>query len=186
MRIGEHVMKKIGTLLIGFILILRFIFLTPLACYSVENELTIPTDLSIPLVFKYPVTSSQISTGDNIQIAVNDDVYVDKTLIFKKGTEGVVFVDSSKKGRSWGRGGKIEITSGRITDVFGNEHSVKLSARAKGDSKSSGKILPIVSLVILWPLAFFGFKDGDDAVIPAGKLIYAFTTAPTIAKVPKQ
>lgn len=179
-------MNKSIRILFVAILIFRFTFLPPLACYSAGDELNIPSLLSIPVIFKYPVTSNQIKAGDVIQIAVNEDVYIDKTLIFKKSTDGVVFIESSKNGRSWGRGGKIEITSGRITDVFGNEHTVKISTQAQGDSKASGKILPIVSLVVFWPLAFFGFKKGDEAVIPAGKLVYAFTTSPLSVNLSKR
>ncbi len=176
-------MRKITSLVFIFVLLLRCSFLAPLASYAEENELNIPSLLSIPVIFKYPVTSSQISTGDVLPISINEDVYVEKTLVFKKGTDGVIFIDNAKKGRSWGRGGKIEITNGKLKDVFGNDHVVKISTQAKGDSAASGKILPIVSLVVFWPLAFFGFKKGDEAVIPAGKIVYAFTTEPSTGKV---
>lgn len=179
-------MNKYTRIIFSSILIFRFAFLPILPCFSASNELNIPSLLSVPVIFKYPVTSNQIKTGDVIPVSVNEDVYVDQTLIFKKGTDGVAFIENSKNGRSWGRGGKIEITSGRINDVFGNEHTVKISTQAQGDSKASGKILPIVSLVVCWPLAFFGFKKGDEAVIPAGKLVYAFTTSPLSVNISKR
>ena len=179
-------MNKNIRILFASILIFRFAFVPLMPCYSATDELTIPSLLSVPVIFKYPVTSNQIKAGDIIPIAVNEDVYIDQTLIFKKGTDGVAFIESSKNGRSWGRGGKIEISSGRINDMFGNEHTVKISTQAQGDSKASGKILPIVSLVVFWPLAFFGFKKGDEAVIPAGKLVYAFTTSPLSVNVSKR
>jgi len=176
-------MKRIISLVFIIALLLRCSALTPLASFAEENELNIPSLLSIPVIFKYPVTSSQISTGDVIPISINEDVFVEKTLVFKKGTDGVIFIDAAKKGRSWGRGGKIEITNGKLTDAFGNEHVVKISTQAHGDSAASGKILPVVGVLVFWPLAFFGFKKGDDAVIPAGKIVYAFTTEPAIVKV---
>ncbi len=152
---------------------------SPAYAEAKAGELDIPSQLAIQVVFAQPVTSKQIKAGDNIPVTINQDVEVEDTLVFKRGAQGVVFVDSSKTGRSFGRGGSIEITSGKLTDVYGNEHYVKISEHAQGVDKSTGKILPAVSLVVAWPLALFGFKKGEEAMIPAGKMVYAYTTVPS-------
>jgi hypothetical protein len=147
------------------------------------TEITIPSTVAIPVVFKYPVTSDQLRTGDIVPIGLNEDVYIDNILVFKKGTDGALFVDKAKGNGAFGRGGSINISGGKITDVFGNEHTIKVSGNSKGDGSAAGVVLPILSLAILWPLAFFAFKKGKDAVIPAGKLLYAYTTSPEVIKV---
>jgi|GEM_PF-2541160 len=168
-------MKKTINLLLVMALLLPSTFSTPLASFAESEKLKVPSNLSIPISFAEPVTSNKISSGDALPVVVNKDIYVEETLVFKRGTDGVVFVDSSKKGGRWGSAGKIKITNGKLTDVFGTQHDVKISEKEKGDGKPSAKILPAVGLVVFWPLILFGLKKGDQAVIPAGKIVYAFT-----------
>jgi hypothetical protein len=168
-------MKKTLNLLLIVALLLPSTFLVPLASLAEHEKLKVPSDLSIPISFAEPVTSNKIASGDSIPVIINKDIYVEETLVFKRGTDGVVFVDSSKKSGRWGSAGKIKITSGKLTDVFGTQHDVKISEKEKGDGKPSAKILPVVGLVVFWPLILFGLKKGDQAVIPAGKIAYAFT-----------
>lgn len=168
-------MKKIMNLLLLMTLLFRYALLTPLASLGESDKLKVPSSLSIPISFAEPVTSNKVASGDSIPVVINKDIYVEDTLVFKRGTDGVVFIDSRKKGGRWGSAGKIKITKGKLTDVFGTQHDVKISEREKGDGKPSAKILPAVGLVVFWPLLLFGLRKGEQAVIPAGKIIYAFT-----------
>ena len=169
-------MKKTINLLLVMALLFRCIFLMPLVSFAESDKLKIPRLLSIPVSFQEPITSNNIASGDVITVVINKDIYVEDILVFKRGTDGVVFIDSSKKGGRWGSAGKIKITSGKLTDVFGTQHSVTISEREKGDSKPSAKILPAIGAVVFWPLLLVGLRKGDQAVIPAGKIVYAFTT----------
>jgi hypothetical protein len=169
-------MKKTINLLLMMTLLFRCTFLMPLASFGESDKLNVPSLLSIPVSFAEPVNSNEIASGDVIPVVINKDIYVEDTLVFKRGTDGVVFIDSRKKGGRWGSAGKIKITKGKLTDVFGTQHDVKISENEKGDGKPSAKILPAIGAVVFWPLLLVGLRKGDQAVIPAGRIVYAFTT----------
>lgn len=168
-------MKKIINLFLVMAVLFRCTFLMPLASFAESDKLKVPSDLSIPVSFAEPVTSNKVSSGDSIPVVINKDIYIGDVLVFKRGTDGVVYIDSSKKSGRWGSAGKIKITSGKLTDAFGNQHNVKISEKEKGDGKPSAKILPVIGAVVFLPLVLFGLRKGDQAVIPAGKIVYAFT-----------
>lgn len=147
------------------------------------KEISVNSGQIIPIVFTYPVNSISIRKGDILPIKVNQDVQVNNTLLFKKGTEGVAYIEEAKSARAWGRPGIIEINSGKINDVYGNEYPITLTNHSKGNSSKAAVILPIISAVILWPLIFFAFKKGEETSIPAGKIFNAFITSPTTIKV---
>lgn len=168
-------MKKTINLFLAMLVLFQCTFLMPLVSLAESDKLKIPSDLAIPVSFSEPVTSNKISSGDSIPVVINKDIYVKDILAFKRGTDGVVYIDSSKKGGRWGSAGKIKITRGKLTDAFGTQHDVKISEKEKGDGKPSAKILPVIGAVVFLPLVLFGLRKGDQAVIPAGKIIYAFT-----------
>lgn len=186
-------MKKTINILLVMAALFRCIFLMPLASFSEADEskipiassaeadkVMIPSLLAIPVIFQEPVTSNEIALDDIIPVVINEDIYVSDTLVFKKGTDGVVFIESRKKSNRWGSTGKIKIIKGKLTDVFGVQHDVKISENEKGDTKPSAKILPVVGLVVFWPLRLLGLKKGEQGIIPAGKVVYALTTADSI------
>ena len=146
------------------------------------KNITIPSFTSIPIIFKYPLAGNSLKNGDPIGVQVNDDVLVNNTLIFKKGQDATLFVDKSKHAGAWGRGGKIEIQTGSVRDVYGNDYIINATKQVGADSKPSAIIFPIVSLVICWPLAFLALRHGDEATIAPGTIINGLTSSPkTIA-----
>lgn len=143
-----------------------------------KNTDLIEKDTSIPVSFKYTVHGNQVEEGDKLVLLINEDVYTENNhIVFKKGSEGIAIVEKSSKNGCFGKGGKLAIENAKIKDVYGNEHSALLGARSKGQGSASAKILPIVSLAVLWPLVFFGFKKGKEAIIPEGKIFTAFIRA---------
>jgi hypothetical protein len=148
---------------------------------DVPANMTMPdTELRIPLVFTYPYSGSQLRRGDTIQVAVAQNVYYGDTLLFKKGTEAYLDIKSAKGNRVYGRGGKIQIESGEVTDAFGRVHTLNLTSRTKGGSMLGPKIMPV--LAYFYPpmalFSFYGLRKGDDAMIPAGKVLFATLSAP--------
>lgn len=143
-----------------------------------ENKvLTIPRNTALQLVAKFPVAGNSLKAGDMLPIQVAKDVEVDGHTVFKSGQDAVLFVKKSKKPGIWGRGGVLIIDNGSIKDAFGNEHSLQVTREIEGDDKASGIVLPIVSLIVLWPLVFCTLIKGEESVLGAGTLIPAFTTS---------
>jgi hypothetical protein len=62
--------------------------------------------VTIPIMFKHPFTSSQLKSGDAVIVAVAQDTYDGETLLFKKGTEGFVFIDKARRGKIMGLAAK--------------------------------------------------------------------------------
>jgi len=147
-----------------------------------NNKITINSGTLIPVIFAYPVNSQSVSKGDMLPITVDKDILVNDILVFKKGSQGIAFIEEVKHARAWGRPGMIQIQTGKLADVFGNEHTINLSYQAKGNSSKAAIILPIVAMIIVWPLVFFAFRKGEEISIPAGKIFNAFTTTPVIVK----
>jgi len=155
----------------------------PVSSMNQPKEISLNSGLTIPIVFTNQVNSKNVRKGDTLPIIINQDVVIDGIVIFKKGSQGVAFIEDSKTARTFGRPGSIDIETGKLTDVYGNEHTVGLSSHSVGNSCTSAIILPIISAVILWPLVFFAFKKGDEVSIPAGKIFNAFITAPETIKI---
>jgi len=180
-------MKK----LLSVFLSISFLLIMPLMVKAEEitgkveqtREISINSGLTIPIVFAYPVNSLSIRKGDVLPIKINQDIMVNNTLLFKKGNEGIVFIEEAKPARAWGRAGLIEINSGKINDIYGNEYPITLTNHSKGNTSKAAIILPIVSIIFLWPLLFFAFKKGEEVSIPPGKIFNAFITSPTTIKI---
>ncbi len=138
-------------------------------------QLIIPDGLNVPLSFKHAVISDQIKLGDSLAMRIDQDVKVGSVTVFKKGDEATSYVEKSKHGRAFGRAGLVEIKSAIVKDTFGNKHNVNLSVNRKGETKSSGIILPVVGALIFLPLMLFGFKKGENVTINPGNVFDAFT-----------
>lgn len=142
------------------------------------KTIEINNGLIIPVMFTSPVSSNNVKDGDMVGIAIYKDIFVNNILVFKKGTQGVAFIEQAKPARAWGRAGSIQINSAKISDVFGNEHVINLQSYSKGNTSKAAVILPIVGCIIVWPLIFFAFKKGSEVSLSAGKLYNGFIITP--------
>ncbi len=154
---------------------IALVLITSIISRNPSLALTVPSGETVPVTFKHPVNSADVKAGDVIAVVVDEDVIINGILSFKAGDTGVAYVEKAKGGGAWGRPGYLNISSAEIKDVNGDKHQCVLSIDKKGHGKSSGIILPIIGLIILWPLLFFGFKKGDPVVVNPGQVLYAIT-----------
>lgn len=199
-------MTRITKLLIYFLLIISVLFQNEQSFASDSKELFIPEESTIPILFKYPITSDQVKNNGLIKFAVADNVYVNEILLFRKDHEGIAHIKSFRNSMILGRGGRIEIKSGEVVDVYGNKHTLRFSEIIKGKNKNSAILLPLVvagaaanviipaAAILTWgtgslvPLvgasavtagaSLTAFRKGEEAQLSSTKVIYAKHISP--------
>jgi len=126
----------------------------------------------IPLIYiGEKVSSKNLASGDKISVEVQSDVKVNNTIIFKQGGEGVLNVADARKARFWGNPGEILLINGTVQDVKGNPHPVEFTYKITGQEKTWPKVMGVVSIFFLFPLALFGFVKGGQAELLPNKTI---------------
>ena len=116
------------------------------------------------------VTSKDMSV-ENIACQITNDVTVDDTVIFRAGDKADLHIGEIEKARCWGKAGKLVVSNGYVYDVNGNKHKVIISKNYYGEEKTWPKTCGVVSLFMLWPLAFCGFVHGGQATVSASSEI---------------
>ena len=126
----------------------------------------------IPLIYTgEKVSSKNLASGDKISVEVQSDVKVNNTIIFKQGGEGVLNVADACKARFWGNPGEMLLINGTVQDVKGNPHPVEFTYKITGQEKTWPKVMGVVSIFFLFPLALFGFVKGGQAELLPNKTI---------------
>lgn len=167
-----------------------------LPAQAVENTQTNAAGLTIPVRFQFDIDTQGLEEGNALPIVVTEDVYYQGIKIFEKNNSGVAFISELKSARMFGRGGKIRVTNGEITDLNGVKHQIVLTASAGGSYKLSSpagvlmgastayKFAQTAILVgsatgiifsgglLLVPLAFL-MKKGNEAKLSKGKIMFA-------------
>ena len=141
--------------------------------------ITIPSATVVPVVLKYPLSSDSLQSNDLVSIVIDEDVFIDNHLVFKKGTSGVAYVDKVVQSGQHGRRGFISIKEGKIKDVNKVDHPVQLSIMAKGQSKRPSAVFLSVIGVVLILIPFGIWRTGTPATVSAAKVIEAFVTSPS-------
>lgn len=148
------------------------------------ETITIPRQTPVELITSNPISAETVRSGDPIQVYANDDVVINGKTVIEEGQKAVITVEKAKKPGVWGRGGYLYLSSGSIKPVGSDKPiPLTLAERYEGRDRASGIALPILSLLILWPLVFMAFRKGEAAVIPAGKVINAFTVSPASIRI---
>ena len=128
--------------------------------------------LSVPVRFRYEVSSSDLEQGDGIPIEITENVYQGDKILFKEYSSGIAYVSSFKGSASFGRGGNIEIRNGYLTDVNGKKHNILLSSNAKGRGSLTPIILTLGSAALsygVWDLVLDG-SIGVPSILAASAL----------------
>ena len=204
-------MNKITKLLTCLLLAINISTINLIALAK-TNKISIPRNLKVPVVFKYAISSEELQKGSKIRFSVAENVYIEKKLLFKKDSDGIAYVDSAKKRRIFGRGGKIKIEHGNIRDIYGNMHTLKLSLVFKGRNRKSAVLVPLVAAgaaTLIFPVAavvgfaanstapligaaaatggpaLTAFSKGEEAHVSPARIIYAKHVSPSYIKTPR-
>ena len=152
-------------LLLSFI---NFINMPVLASVHVKAGRTIPV-----CYMGEKVSGKHVVSGDIIKAQVQSDVIVDDVVVFRTGDPVDINVSDVKKAKFFGTPGELVLLNGTAQDVNGDNHPISLTYRITGEERNYAKVLPVVSIFFLLPLALFGFVKGGQAELTSGKAINA-------------
>lgn len=160
----------IALLIIGFTLIN-----SPVGMLAQSRSLVIPKDTVILMEILDTLDSSANKAGDPVYFETRESVKVDGVVVIPYGTRGSGSLDEVHPAGYWGKGGYFKIKFGSLKTINNLSVPVEIGKAAQGAQQAAGVILPIVSLIIFWPLAFFGFSKGKEARIAGGTQLYVNT-----------
>lgn len=158
-------MKNLFTTILLFAL---FFISNPLLAQTIE----ISSGTTVPLTVTDEYSSKNIMPGQKIQAIVEDDVNIKGTNVFKKGNSATINISDVKKAGFMGIPGELYIVNGEVTDNNGIKHGIEYNEKITGVEKTWPKAcFGCGMLIILAPIALFGFVKGGQAKILPNKVI---------------
>jgi hypothetical protein len=124
------------------------------------------TDVNLKLA--QALSSKTATTGDSVELLLDQDLIVDNALVAKKGSRAVATVSNAKKAGMAGKGGELNL---RLEYVKAGDTKVKLrGTQAKsGDNKTGATVGLVLAFGVL------GFmKHGKQAEVKEGTPVKAF------------
>lgn len=140
----------------------------------------IPNGVSIEVEAPFAVSSQDVRKGDLISFRVVNPVKVDGVVVIEQGATATGRVVQASRGGHFGRAGRLSWAMENVTAVDGTRIPLQTSGRIVGDSKgakvATQMILTAAALPLIAPVALlYGFKRGENAVLPAGKRLEVLT-----------
>ena len=122
-------------------------------------------------------------SGDVVAFQVNDDCYVDGSLIIAKGANGTGKIKKVEEAKNFGRDAQMEISFDTVEGIDGSIINTVLGEKAKLENKSLATAAgaSVAGMVLLGPIGIVGgaFVHGKDVNIPAGTETYIQTKEET-------
>lgn len=159
-----------------------------------KSKAKIPNGTSVEVEAAFTVNSQEVRKGDLISFRVVNPVIVDGITIIAPGATATARVVKASRGGHFGRAGRLAWSMQDVTAVDGTRIPLQAGGRLVGDSKAAkvatkmiltGALLTFAAPVVL----LYGFKRGDNAILPAGKRFEVFVHGETevnTASPPKQ
>lgn len=142
----------------------------PVAMVTVAKDNLLKVELITPL------NTRTSRSGDPVVFQVNEDIYVDGSLIIPKGARGTGTVGKVEEAKNFGRDAKIEINFNTVVAIDGSSITTILGEKAKEENKSLATAAgaSVAGMLILGPVGIVGgaFVHGKEVTIPAGTVIY--------------
>ena len=140
------------------------------------RTVTIPDGTLLELELQKNVSSKTAEIGDLVDFAVVSAVVIDDVVVIEKGASARGRIAEVKRGRSFGRAGKLDIA---IQDVLATDNErvpLRASEQAEGEG-STGKVTGaiIVTTILFFPVApLWGFVKGKNVELPIGLRVQSF------------
>lgn len=131
-------------------------------------KVTLKEGTEVNLKLAQTLSSKTAAVGDSVEMLLDQDLIVDKTLVAKKGSRALATVSNAKKAGMAGRGGELNL---RLEYVKAGDTKVKLrGTQAKnGDNKTGATVGLVLAFGVL------GFmKHGKQAEVKEGTPVKAF------------
>jgi len=175
-------MRVIPRALVGYLSVLQVCLLLSMTL-DIRGQgpvllraVTIPDGTLLELELQRNVSSKTAEVGDLVDFGVVSAVVVDDVVVIEKGASARGRVVEVKRGRSFGRAGKLDIA---IQDVLATDNErvpLRASEQAEGDG-STGKVTGaiIVTTILFFPVApLWGFVKGKNVELPIGTRVQSF------------
>jgi hypothetical protein len=134
------------------------------------------TELEIKLIEELSSQNSRV--GDSVRLKLNENIYVDNTLVLREGTKIKAVVTVAEKRGMLGKAGKLDFSLNSITALNGKEIPLRAVKNSEGKNRQVGVI---AGTLLLSPL--FLFVKGKDVTIDAGKIFTAFVDDDVILEI---
>lgn len=156
-------MKKVLAGILSLVFVFQF---SVLSCCAQVNQTKVKAGTVVPVAVNSVQNSKNVAAGSKIEASVERDVIVDDIVVFKKGDRATINVVQAKKAGFVGIPGELTVAGGEIYDTNGAAHYFDFSKNYVGEEKTWPKVcLGCGLLIILAPIALFGFVKGGQAEI---------------------
>jgi hypothetical protein len=163
------------------------------------RELKIPAGTSLDIESTYTVSSLDFRPGDYLSFRVLVPIMIDGVTLIDKNSLVTGRVVESKRGRRWGKAGRLSWTMQDVVAVDGTRVPLQaqkdlpagrngIKGTSHGGEVATKTVLMGALLAPLFPIAplalLSGFKRGEDAVLPQGKRFVVFVQKETTVRFP--
>ena len=163
-----------------------------------SREVKLPAGTPIDIESAYTVSSLDLKPNEYLSFRVLIPVKIDGVTVIEDGALVTARVVEAKRGRHWGKAGRLSWTMVNVVAIDGTRPPVQAqrdlpdgSSGIKGTSHgaevATKTIVMGALLAPLFPIAplalMSGFKRGEDAVLTAGKRFVVFVQSDAVVKV---
>src|SRR5574344_1419786 len=121
-------------------------------------SVNVPNEILIPFITNGEINSKKLKAGDKIPVILGRDVYErNNVLIFRKGSEGYLYVEEVQKAKRMGKAGIVKFSEAYFPDVSGVQRRIDMSLKYGGKRRNWALVTGAVGLdtIIGAPLALF-------------------------------
>lgn len=146
--------------------------------WAQNNDTVLPEGTKIRVRLEQDLSSANAEQGQNVQLAVAEDVKVDGITVIKQGASVVGTITEATPKRHMGRTGKLDFSIERVVASDGTSIPLRYSPVKKegGSHGLATGLLTAGAWVVFWPAApFVLLMHGKDVTIHRGIEVDVFT-----------
>ena len=163
------------------------------------REVKLPAGTPIDIEATYTVSSLDFRPGDYLSFRVLVPVMIDGVTLIDKNSLVTGRVVEAKRGRHWGKAGRLSWTMQDVVAVDGTRVPLQaqkdlptgrngIKGTSHGGEVATKTVLMGALLAPVFPIAplalLSGFRRGEDAVLPQGKRFVVFVQTETVVRIP--